>query len=103
MAMLVKEIVDLEAEAESILAEARAEEQNLEKSVDKEIATYRERLAEELNRKLSAFQKETAERHTSLTAQAESELKEALNDLDNIPGETLRRQVERIVARFRGL
>ncbi len=103
MAMLVQEVMDFEAEAESILSEARAEGERLEESVGREIAAYRESLEKALHERLAAFGLETEEKYQALTHDAAREKEKALEDVKNISPEAISNQVELIVARFQGL
>ena len=100
MAALVENIVSLENEANAILAQARSETREIEKSGVAEAEAYRRRLAEETDQKVLAFQREIEERHKGAVAGMEKELAQALGDMDRIPDETMKDQVHRIVSRF---
>ncbi|OPY75252.1 MAG: hypothetical protein A4E64_01990 [Syntrophorhabdus sp. PtaU1.Bin058] len=103
MATLVKDVVGLESEAESIVQQAHAEAKQLEKAVEEEIASYRKKLTEETHRKIAEFQKNTEETYRNAQKDAEEELKAVLDALDRIPHNNLQKQVEMIVSRCRDL
>ncbi len=100
MAALVENIVSLENEANAMLAQARSEAKEIEKSGVAEAEAYRRKLAEETDQKVLAFQREMEERHKGAVAEMEKELAQALAAMDQIPDETIRRQIHRIVTRF---
>ena len=97
---LVENIVSLENEADSIVAQARAEAKELEQSAIAEVEAYRRQLAEETDQKISAFQGETEERHKHSIAEAEKELAQVLDAVGQISGSVLREQIDRIITRF---
>jgi F0F1-type ATP synthase membrane subunit b/b' len=98
MVTLVKEVVNLEDEAESILASVRAETKQLEKACEEEIAAYHKKMTEEMIGKIAEFQKKTEETHRAALSEAERELKESLDALNCISDDVLVSQVERIVS-----
>ena len=100
MAALVEEIVSLENEADSIVAQARAEAIEVEQSAIVEVEAYRRQRAKETEQKISAFQKETEEKHRHSIAEAEKELAQTLDAVDQISGSVLREQIDRIITRF---
>jgi F0F1-type ATP synthase membrane subunit b/b' len=97
---LVENILSLENEADSIVAQARAEAKEIEKSAIHDVEAYRRRLAEETHQKVRAFQKEAEEKHKRSVAEMEKDLSRVLNDIDRIADDTLKRQVDRIVIKF---
>ena len=103
MATLVEKIVTLENEADSIVAQTRAEAKEIEKSAMTEMDVYRLKLAEETDQKVAAYQGEMEEKHRRSVAEAEKELAQALDAIDQIVGEAVKRQIDRIVARFNEL
>ncbi len=100
MATLVESIVSLETEADSVVARARAEANEMEKSAILEVEAYRRRLAEETDQKVRAFQEEAEEKHKRSLAEMEKDLARILNDIDRIADDTLKRQIDRIVTKF---
>ncbi len=100
MAPLVEDVVSLEKEADSIVARARAEAKESEKIAVAEAEAYRQKLAEETDQRISAFQKEMEERHRGGLADAEKDLARALDAVDRIPGKVLEEQVNKIVTKF---
>lgn len=100
MATLIEEIVSLEKEADTIVANARAEAKEIEKSAIAEAERYRRRLAEETKLKISVFQRETEEKHELSIAEAQRELAQSLDATDQIAGDVTREQIDRIVTRF---
>ena len=88
---LVENIVSLENEADSIVAQARVEAKEIEKSGIAEAEAYRRQLAEETDQKISAFPRETEERHKHSIAEAEKELAQALDAMDQISGSSIER------------
>jgi hypothetical protein len=100
MAALVEDVVSLEKEADAIVAQARDEAKGLDKLAVAEAEAYRQKLAEETNQKVLAFQKEMEEKHQRSVAEAEKGLTQALNALDQIPDHALREQLNKIVKKF---
>ena len=100
MATLVKDIVSLEKEAESIIACAREEAKQLEEVCGEEIVAYRENMTEETNQRISQFRKEAEETFKVAMDEAERELSTALYDLEHIPDNLIQTQVARIVSRL---
>lgn len=100
MATLVEDIVSLENEADFIVAHARAEAKEIERSAVLESEAYRRKLAEETDQKVMAFQREMEERHKRSVAETERDLVQKLNAIDQIADETIKQQILRIVTRF---
>lgn len=103
MAALVEDVLSLEKEADAIVAQARAEAKELEKLAIAEAETYRRKLAEETDQKVSAFQKEIEEKHKGSVAETEKELVQTLSSVDQLPDGRLKEQIEKIVSKFREL
>jgi hypothetical protein len=100
MANLVENIVSLENEADSIVAQAQAEGKEIEQSAIGEVEAYRRQLAEETEQKISAFQREAEKKHQRSAAEIEKELAQALNAVDQIEGAALKQQIDKIVSKF---
>ena len=100
MIALVEKIVSLENEAESIVAQAHEEAKRLEKASEEEIASYRRKLAEEIEQRIAAFSGEREKMHQKAMTEAEGELKAALDAVDQIPPGILRDKVEWIMSRL---
>ena len=100
MAALVENIVALEKEADAIVAQARTEAKEIEKSAIGEAESYRRRLAEDTDKKVIAFQKETEEKHQRSVAETQKELGQTLDAIDQIAGDTLKKQIDKILTRF---
>lgn len=100
MLTLVEDVVKLENEAESIIAHAHAEAEQLGKTYEEEIVAYHKKTTEGMNEKIAEFQKNIEETHKAALYEAERELKESLDALDHIPEDVLYAQVERIVVRL---
>ena len=100
MAALVENIVSLEKEADMIVAQASAEAKEMEKSAIAEAEAYRQRLAEETDKKVIAFQKEMEEKHQRSVAENEKDLVQALKAIDQIAGGALKQQIAKIVTKF---
>ena len=100
MAMLVEDIVRLEKEAESIIAQAREDAKQLEEVCGEEIVAYRENMTEETNRRISEFRKEAEETFRKAMDEAERELSTALDNLEHIPDNLIQSQVARVVSRL---
>jgi glutamyl-tRNA reductase len=103
MVTLVKDVVGLESEAESIVQQAHTEAKQLEKSVEEEVASYRRKLTDETHQRIAEFQKDTEETYRIALTDAEEELKAVLGALDRIPHDNLKKQVGLIVSRCRNL
>ncbi len=100
MATLVEDIVSLEKEADQLVAKARAEAKEIEKSAIAEAEGYRQKLAVETDQKIAAYQREMEAKHQRLISEAQKELVKTLDAADRIPAETLRAQRDRIIGRF---
>jgi F0F1-type ATP synthase membrane subunit b/b' len=100
MMMLVEKIASLENEADSIVAEAHAVVHELEKSAAADIEAYRRKLSEDTEEKVSLFQKQMEAKHKASIVEAERELVRALGAVDQIAGDVLREQSDRIVNKF---
>ena len=103
MANLVEDVVSLEKEADLIVAQARAEEKELEKLAIAEAEAYRRKQAEETEQKVVAFRKEMEAKHKSAAAETEKDLVRALNAIDQIADGRLKEEIEKIVTKFREL
>jgi len=103
MATLVKEVVGIEEEAESIIAQARADAKQLEKAYEEEIKAYRNRMSDEIKEKIDAFHKTIEEANTIALHEEELRLKESLEAIDNISQDALERQVNAIISRVLNL
>jgi vacuolar-type H+-ATPase subunit H len=97
---LVENILSLENEADSIVAQARAAAKEIERSADAEVEAYRRQLAEETEQKSSAFRKETEGKHHLFIAEARKELDQTLDAMDEIADGVLREKINQIVTRF---
>jgi hypothetical protein len=100
MTSLVEEIASLENEADSIVARARTEAEEMEKSAVAEVEAYRRKLAGDMEVKISAFQREMEEKHKVSVDEAERELRQALGTIDQIPDSVIKAQIDRIINRF---
>ena len=100
MATLVENIVSLENEADLIVAQARVEAKEMEKSSIAQAEAYRSKLAEKTEQKVAAFRKETEEKSQRTIAEAQDELAQALSAMDHIAGSVVREQINRIISRF---
>lgn len=100
MVSLVKEIVSLEAEAESIIGHAHEAAKKLETDYEEQIAAYRQTVIEETNQRISEFRKKSDEAHKAALVEAERAQKIALDALENIPDDVLQKQVEQILTRL---
>ncbi len=101
--MLIKDVVSLENEAESIVMQAHAEAEQLERTAEEEIASYRGKLTEQAHQRIAEFQKNAEEAYGNALAEAEGELQAVLSALDRIPHDNLRKKVELIVSRCKNL
>jgi len=100
MATLVDDIVALEREADGIIAEAHAEAKQLGKAAHSEIASFRQEIAREVEERVAAFRGEMEKKHRKAIEEAESGLALSLKAIDETPEEVLKKQVDRIIARF---
>lgn len=101
--MLIKDVVGLEGEAESIVLQAHSEAKQLESAAEEEVVSYRRKLTEQAHQKIAEFQRNTEEAYKKVLAEAEEELQAILDALDRIPHDKLRKQVEWIVSRCKDL
>ena len=100
MGTLVGNIASLENEADSIVAQARAEAKELEKSTLTETGAYRWKLTNDTGQKISAFQREMDKKYQLSVGEAQKELVQALDAIGQIKDVKLKEQVDRIVTRF---
>jgi len=98
--MLVKDVVNLENEAESIIANAHVEAKQSEKFYEEKIAGYRRKMTEEMNERIAEFQKNIEETHKAALYEAEGELKESLDALNSVSDDAFGSRVDLIVARL---
>lgn len=103
MSGLVKNVMDLEAEADAVIEKARAEARELDNAVKRDIASYQDRVGRELDARVQGYREEAQARHARTMADARDELESALRFLEQIPEGTIRAQVERILERCRSL
>jgi hypothetical protein len=97
MSPLVEEIVSLENDADSMLAKARAEAQELDKSATAEMETYHRKLAEDMEGKVSAFQRGMGEKLEVSLAEAKQKLARDLDAIDQIADNVLKVHIDQIV------
>lgn len=100
MSTLVKDVINIEKEAESIVSLAQEEAKRMEKHYEDQVADYRKKVMEETDRKIARFRKDAEEKHNTRMAEAEGELAAALGVFDRIPDDSLQEQAERIVERL---
>jgi vacuolar-type H+-ATPase subunit H len=100
MVSLVKDIVSLEAEAESIIGHAHEAAKKLETDCEKQIASFRQKIIEETNQRISEFRIKLDEAHRTALVETEREQKIALDALESIPDDVLQKQVEQILTRL---
>jgi len=100
MLTLVEDVINLENEAESIIAHARTEAKQLEKAYEEEITANHQKIIEEMNGKIAEFQKKAEEAYRTALSEAERDLEESLEALNRISDDVLEAQTERIVARL---
>lgn len=103
MSGLVKDVVDLEAEADAVIEKARAEARELDRAVKRDIASYQDRVGTDLDARVQVYREEAEARHARMMADARDELERALRSLERVPEGTLRAQVDRILERCRSL
>ncbi len=100
MASLVDNIISLEKEADGIIEEAHAHSKDTLKSVDEELALYRDQLATDLEARLTAFTAEAGKRFEESLARASGKHAERLRALKELPEDFTHLQVDKIVDRF---
>ena len=100
MLTLVEDVVNLENEAESIIAHAHAEAEQLGKTYEEEIVSYHKKMTEEMSGKVAEFQRKAEEKHEAALAEADRELRASLDALDHVPENVLQAQAERIAVRL---
>lgn len=100
MATLVREVVGIEEEAESIIADAHAEAKRLEKAYNEEVSAYRKNISDETNRKIEAFRKDVEEANKKALQDEKTKLDESLDALNGISQDIINSQVEIIVSRL---
>ncbi len=100
MAVLVEDVVSLEKEADAIVVQAHAGARDSEKAALADAEACRRKLAEEVDRKISDFQKAMEEKYQGSVAETEKDLARALSAIDQIGRETIKEQVDKIVIQF---
>lgn len=103
MSGLVKNIVDLEAEAEAVIEKARVEAREMDNKVRQDIASYQDRIGKEVDARVKAYREEAEYRHARDMADAKRQLEEALAALSGISEQAVRVQVNRILEHCRNL
>jgi len=97
---IVREVVGIEKEAESIISQAKAYTKQLENEYEEEIKAYRKRMSDELNEKIAAFHKNIEETNKSVLQEEEMRLNKSLEAINNIPQDVLTGLVNAIVSRM---
>ena len=100
MATLVDDIVELEREADGIIAHAHAEAKQLEEAAHSENVAFREEIAWQVDERVAAFRGEMVKKHRKAIEEAESGLSLSLKTIDETPEGALKNHVDRIIARF---
>lgn len=100
MTSLVDNIISLEKEADGIIEEAHAHSKDALKSVDDELALYRDQLAADIEARLAAFTAEVRKQFEESLARASGKHAERLRALKELPEDFRALQVDRIVDRF---
>lgn len=100
MASIVDNIISLENEADDIIEKARAGAKDLARSVDDEIAQYRNKLTGELETRLALFDEEVKKRFESTITEASEEHARRLHKVKDLPESFTTIQLERIIDRF---
>lgn len=101
MKTLVDHVLSIENEAAGILEVARAEAKRIEQDAGVGAAALRAAAATDAAQRVAAFREAAREKLERDIAAAEAEGKRALAALEHIRGETIERQVQRVIARFR--
>lgn len=101
METLVDKVLSLEKEADAILAKAGMDAEEIARKAEADASAYRQKMAEEMSRRLTVFRKQAEEKHAQALAEAEAELRAGLEALDRLPALAIEKAVNRIVSRFR--
>lgn len=103
MSGIVKNIIELEAEADTVIERARAEAKKMESAVRDEISSHQDRVNKELDAKVAAYHDDARGRHARDMEDAKRQLEEALVALSSISEHTIQVQVDRILEHYRNL
>jgi len=101
--MLMNDVINLEQEAAAILSAAQEEVGALERGAEEELRAFRQNVVEETDRRIGEFRRTIEEKQTVSLAQAEKELKSALDGIDVLPETLLQTQVDLVLARLNEL
>lgn len=100
MTSLVENIISLENEAEDIIEKARAGSKEIIRSVDDEIARYRDHLTGELETRLAHFRTEAEKKFEEIVADTSKEHERHLRSVRELPDSFAALQIERVLDRF---
>lgn len=100
MSSLIKDVLTVEKEADSIIEGARNQARQIEKSCEEEIEAYRRQKTMEMEDMVAGFQKKAEEDYISTLSLYENELRESINQIEGISEQVIARQVEQILERL---
>lgn len=98
MATLVEKVVELEARAGEVIARAGSQAGLIEGSLGDEVEAFRLGLLSEMERRAAAFQHDAEARFERAMEEVSKGLQGALEAVDRIPEDRIRRMVDRIVS-----
>ena len=97
---IVKQVQDIEAEADRILSEAKQRAADLEASLESEIEALRKEREEVLDGRLSALKQKLDEQTAARLNEIERSAKEAMARLDSLDPQAVDGGVQLVLARF---
>lgn len=103
MASLIESVVSLESQASQIVEAAHAQAKEIEGGVKAELRAQRSGIEEETSRRIEAFRAEAESRHNNEMAAAEGDFDAACHLIEGLDVQSVRKQIDLIIARFREL
>lgn len=98
---IIQQVQDIEAEADGIVADARENAREMERSTEEQIANLREERQQQLERDVAEMENELQEQSRRRIEEIEKKAHQAERELDSLGDETMGEAVEFIVSHLR--
>lgn len=103
MASLIENVVSLEVQAGKTVEAAHAQAKEIENGVKSELRRHQAALEEDTTRRVEAFRAEAEVRYQEELEKAKRDFEKACSRIEGLDDARIRRQVDRVLARFREL
>lgn len=98
---IIEQVQNIEAEADRIVADARENAQEMERSTEQQISSLREEREQQLQQDVAQMENELEERTQERIKDVENKARRAERQLDSLDDETVEGAVEFIVSHLR--